>query len=71
MGNSQFISLLTYGLDDTVLSSDHVNVNFRNYMDNFSAAENQWKATGVPLHMFLPKTSRWCRGSVFYQVSAL
>ena len=35
MGNSQFISLLTYGLDDTVLSSDHVNVNFRNYMDNF------------------------------------
>ena len=55
MGNSQFISLLTYGFDDTVLPSDHVNVNFRNYMDNFSAAEKQWKATGVPLHMFLPE----------------
>ncbi len=60
MGNSQFISLLTYGFDDTVLPSDHVNINFRNYMDNFSAAEKQWKATGVPLHML---TSRWCRGS--------
>ena len=36
MGNSQSISLLTYGLDDTVLSSDHVNANFRNYMDNFT-----------------------------------
>ncbi len=61
MGNSQFISLLTYGFDDTVLPSDHVNVNFRNYMDNFSAAEKQWKATGVPLHRLLSKT--WCRGS--------
>ena len=52
MGNSQFISLLTYGFDDTVLPSDHVNVNFRNYMDNFSAAEKQWKATGVSPYAF-------------------
>ena len=36
MGNSQSISLLTYDLDDTVLPSDHVNANFRNYMDNFT-----------------------------------
>ena len=30
------ISLLTYGLDDTVLPSDRLNANFRNYMDNFT-----------------------------------
>ena len=36
IGNSQSISLLAYGLDDTVLPSDHVNANFRNYMDNFT-----------------------------------
>ena len=36
MGNSQSISLLTYGIDDTELPSDNVNVNFRNYMDNFT-----------------------------------
>ena len=37
MGNSQSISHLTYVLDDTVLpSSDHVNANFRNNMDNFT-----------------------------------
>ena len=32
MGNSQSISLLTYGVDD----SDPVNVNFRNFIDNFT-----------------------------------
>ena len=36
IGNSQSISLLAYGLDDTVLPSDHVNANFRNCMDNFT-----------------------------------
>ena len=36
MGNSQSISLLTYGVDDTVLPSDPVNVNFRNFIDNFT-----------------------------------
>ena len=36
MGNSQSISLLTYGIDDTVLPSDPVNINFRNFIDNFT-----------------------------------
>ena len=36
MGNSQSISLLTYGVDDTILPSDPVNVNFRNFIDNFT-----------------------------------
>ena len=36
MGNSQSISLLSYGVDDTVLPSDPVNVNFRNFIDNFT-----------------------------------
>jgi hypothetical protein len=40
MGNSQSISLLTYDLDDTVLPSDHVNANFRNYMDNFTDVDD-------------------------------
>ena len=35
MGNSQSISLLSYGLDDSILPSDNVNATFRNYMDNF------------------------------------
>ena len=30
MGNSQSISMLTYGVDDTVL------LNFRNFIDNFT-----------------------------------
>ena len=36
MGNSQSISMLTYGVDDTVLPIDPLNVNFRNYIDNFT-----------------------------------
>ena len=36
MGNSQSISLLSYGVDDTVLPSDPMNVNFRNFIDNFT-----------------------------------
>ena len=35
MGNSQSISLLSYGLDDSILPSDNANVTFCNYMDNF------------------------------------
>ena len=37
MGDSQYISLLLYGIDDdTVMSSgDRVNAYLRNYMDNF------------------------------------
>ena len=31
----QSIFPLSYGLDDSVLPSDNVNVTFRNYMDNF------------------------------------
>jgi hypothetical protein len=31
MGNFQSISMLTYGVDGTVLPSDPVNVNFRNF----------------------------------------
>jgi hypothetical protein len=41
MDNSQVISLLTYGLDDTVLPSDHVHVNFRNYMEIFSDIDDR------------------------------
>ena len=36
MGNSQSISLLSYGVDDTVLPSDPVNENFGNFLDNFT-----------------------------------
>ena len=36
MGNSQSISLLSYGVDDTVLPSDPMNDNFRNFIDNFT-----------------------------------
>ena len=36
MGNSQSISLLSYRVDDTVLPSDPVNVNYRNFIDNFT-----------------------------------
>ena len=36
MGNSQSISMLTYGVDDTVLPIDPLNVNCRNYIDNFT-----------------------------------
>ena len=36
MGNSQSISMLTYGVDDTVLPIDPFNVNFRNFIDNFT-----------------------------------
>ena len=36
MGNSQSISMLTYGVDDTVLPVDPLNVNFRNFIDNFT-----------------------------------
>ena len=36
MGNSQSISMLTYGVDDTVLPIDPLNVNFRNFIDNFT-----------------------------------
>ena len=35
MGDSQSISLLSYGIDDTVMSGDRVNAYFRNYKDNF------------------------------------
>ena len=35
MGNSQSISLLTYGIDDTVLPCDRVNANLLDHMDNF------------------------------------
>jgi hypothetical protein len=36
MGNSQSISMLTCGVDDTVLPIDPLNVNFRNFIDNFT-----------------------------------
>ena len=36
MGNSQSISLLSYGVEDTVLPSDPMNDNFRNFIDNFT-----------------------------------
>ena len=36
MGNSQSISMLTYGVDDTVLPIDPVNANLRNFIDNFT-----------------------------------
>ena len=36
MGNSQSIFMLTYGVDDTVLPIDPLNVNFRNFIDNFT-----------------------------------
>ena len=36
MGNSQSISILTYG----VLPSDPVNVNFRNFIDNFTEIDD-------------------------------
>ena len=36
MDNSQSISMLTYGVDDTVLPIDPLNVNFRNFIDNFT-----------------------------------
>ena len=36
MGNLQSISLLSYGVDDTVLPSDPANDNFRNFIDNFT-----------------------------------
>jgi hypothetical protein len=36
IGNSQSISLLSYGVDDTVLPVDPVNVNYRNFIDNFT-----------------------------------
>ena len=36
MGNSQSISMLTYGVDDTVLPIDPLNVNFRYFIDNFT-----------------------------------
>jgi len=36
MGNSQSISLLSYGIDDTVLPCDPVNVNFHKFIDNFT-----------------------------------
>ena len=36
MGNSHSISMLTYGVDDTVLPIDPLNVNFRNFIDNFT-----------------------------------
>ena len=36
MGNSQSISLLSFGVDDTVWPSDPMNVNFRNFIDNFT-----------------------------------
>jgi len=39
MGYSQFISLLSYGIDDTVMSGEHVNANLLNYMNNFIDAE--------------------------------
>ena len=35
MGDSQSISLLSYGIHDTVMSADRVNAYLRNYMDNF------------------------------------
>ena len=35
MGDSQSISLLSYGIDDTVISGDRVNAYLHNYMDNF------------------------------------
>ena len=34
MGNSQSITMLTCGVDDTVLPSDPVNVHFRNFIEN-------------------------------------
>ena len=41
MGNFQSISMLTYGVDDTVLpTSDPVNVNFRNFIDNFTEIDD-------------------------------
>jgi hypothetical protein len=40
MGNSHSISLLTYGIDDTVLPNDRVNANIRNYMDNFTDVDD-------------------------------
>ena len=40
MGNFQSISMLTYGVDDTVLPSDPVNVNFRNFIDNFTEIDD-------------------------------
>ena len=36
MGNSQSITMLTCGVDDTVLPSDPVNVHFRNFIENFT-----------------------------------
>ena len=36
MGNSQSISMLTYSVDGTVLPIDPLNVNFRNFIDNFT-----------------------------------
>ena len=35
MGNSQSISLVTYGIDDTVMSGDLNDANLLNYMVNF------------------------------------
>ena len=35
MGNSQSISLLSYGIDDTVMSGDLNDANLLNYMANF------------------------------------
>jgi hypothetical protein len=40
MGDSQSISMLTYGVDDTVLPSDPVNVNFRNFIDNYTKKDD-------------------------------
>jgi hypothetical protein len=32
--------MLTYGVDDTVLPIDPLNVNFRNFIDNFTDIDN-------------------------------
>ena len=40
MGDSQSISLLSYGIDDTVMSGDRVNASLRNYMDDFTDVDD-------------------------------
>ena len=40
MGDSQSISLLSYGIDDTVTSGDRVNAYLRNYMDDFTDVDD-------------------------------